>query len=67
MNEYIKFIMNRDPEAKSKLSIIPTYLGVIMLNQSFVLNCFFFKKNVQFIKTLRGNYEPIRMYIPCHN
>ena len=44
MNEYIKFIMNRDPETKSKLSIIPTYLGVIMLNQSFVLNCFFLKK-----------------------
>ena len=44
MNRHIKSIMNRDPEAKSKLSIIPTYLGVIMLNQSFVLNCFFLQK-----------------------
>ena len=44
MNEHIKSIMNRDPETKSKLSIILTYPGVIIINQSFVLNCFFFKR-----------------------
>ena len=44
MNEYIKSIMNRDPETKSKLSVILTYPGVIIINQLFVLNCFFFKK-----------------------
>jgi len=50
MNEYIKSIMNRDPEAKSKLSIILTYPEVLMLNQSFVLNCFFFKKMYNLLK-----------------
>ena len=44
MNEYIKSIMNRDHESKSKLSIFLTYPGVIIINQSFVLNCFFFKR-----------------------
>ena len=44
MNGYIKSIMDRDPAAKSKLSIILTYPGVLMVNQSFVLNCFFFKR-----------------------
>ena len=44
MNEHIKSIMNRDLETKSKLSIILTYPGVLIVNQSFVLNCFFFKK-----------------------
>ena len=28
---------------------------------------FFFKKNVQFIKTLRSNYDVIRMYNPCRS
>ena len=32
MNEYIKSIINRDPEAKSKLSIILTYPGAIIIN-----------------------------------
>ena len=44
MNKYIKSIMNRDPEAKFRLSIILNYPEVIIINQSFVLNCFFFKK-----------------------
>ena len=44
MNKYIKSIMNRDHEAKSKLSIFLTYPVVIIINQSFVLNCFFFKR-----------------------
>ena len=50
MNEYIKSIMNRGPEAKSKLSIFLTYPGVIIINQSFVLNCFFFKRMYNFPK-----------------
>jgi len=50
MNELIKSIMNRDSEAKSKLSIITTCLGVIMINQSFILNCFFFKKIYNLLK-----------------
>ena len=44
MNEYIKSIMNRDPEAKSKLSIILNYPEVIIINQSFVLIVFFLKE-----------------------
>jgi len=46
MNEYIKSIMNRDHEAKSKLSIFLTYPEVIIINQSFVLNCFFLKEYI---------------------
>jgi len=38
MNEYIKSIMDRDPAAKSKLGIFLTYPGVIIINQSSVLN-----------------------------
>jgi len=32
MNEYIKSIMNRDPEAKSELNIILIYPEVIIIN-----------------------------------
>jgi len=44
MNEYIKSIMNRDHKAKYMLIIFLTDPGVIIINQSFVLNCFFLKK-----------------------
>ena len=44
MNEHIKSIMNRDPEAKSEAKYHPNFPGVIIINQSFVLNCFFFKR-----------------------
>jgi len=50
INEYIKSIMDRDSEAKSRLSIILNYSGVIIINQSFVLNCFFFKKMYNLLK-----------------
>jgi len=52
MNEYIKSIMNRNPEAKSRLSIILNYPEAIIINQSFVLNCFFLKKY-----TIYQNFE----------
>ena len=61
MNEHIKSIMNRDPEAKSKLSIILTYPGVIIINQSFVLNCFFFKRMYNLLKL----WEVIMNLLEC--
>ena len=61
INDYIKSIMNRDPEAKSKLSIILTYPEVLMLNQSFVLNCFFFKKMYNLLKL----WEIIMKLLEC--
>ena len=32
MNEHIKFIMNRDPEAKSELNIFLIYPEVVIIN-----------------------------------
>ena len=57
INEYIKSIMNRNHEAKSKLSIILNYSGVIIINQSFVLNCFFLKKMYNLLKVLVPSIE----------
>ena len=50
MNKHIKSNMNRDPEAKSKQSILLNYPKVIIINQSFVLNCFFFKRMYNLLK-----------------
>ena len=58
--------MNRDHEAKSKLSIFLTYPVVIIINQSFVLNCFFLKECTIY-QNLKSNNETIRMYNTCRN
>ena len=61
MNEYIKSIMNRYPKAKSRLSIILNYPEAIIINQSFVLNCFFFKK----IYNLSKLWKAIMKLLEC--
>ena len=61
MNEYIKSIMNRDLEAKSRLSIILNYQKVVIINQSFVLNCFFFKGMYNLLKL----WEVIMNLLEC--
>ena len=51
MNEYIKSIMNRDHEATSEAKYHPNLsTEVITINQSFVLNCFFFKRMYNLLK-----------------